>query len=223
MLALMAVLALGGGCSLSDEECVATNESATFQVDGDAIAMNGVIDCTTADRFFTLLDSSPGVTTLRLDYVPGSDDDDANFIFGQQVHKRGLRTHVPDLRLNPGNASAGERVAAGLIASGGVDLFLAGIERTVGEGACLGVHSWEDEDGVQGGDLPPDDETHDLYLNYFAAIGYALGRDFYFYTLGVAPAERLHYMTRAELDQFDMVTGDLPSQSCPLPNEAALP
>ncbi|MEM1093581.1 MAG: alpha/beta hydrolase [Bacteroidota bacterium] len=202
---------------------MATDDSATFQVDGDAIAMNGVIDCTTAGRFFALLDATPGVTTLRLDYVPGSDDDDANFIFGQQVHERGLHTHVPDLRLNPGSASAGERVAAGLIASGGVDLFLAGIERTVGEGACLGVHSWEDEAGVQGGDLPPDDETHDLYLDYFAAIGYALGRDFYFYTLGVAPAERLHYMSRAELEQFDMVTADLPSQSCPLPDEAVLP
>ena len=104
------------------------------------------------------------------------------------VH-HGFNTHVP---------------ADGEIASGGVDFFLSGVERTVDTGALLGVHSWAAGDGTTGADVPRDDPQHQLYLDYYAEMG--IPAEFYWFTLEAAPAEDIHPMTEAEIEKYGLLT-----------------
>lgn len=166
------------------------DEPATFQVIGDRAYMVGFIDGSTPDAVEDLLDEHPGVTTIVLAIVPGSDDDEANLEAARMVREAGLATHVP---------------ADGEIASGGVDFFLAGATRTFDDGARFGVHSWgTGEPGFNATDLDEDDPEHDRYLDYYDELG--VDEDFYWFTIEAAPPEDIHWMTLAELAEFGFRT-----------------
>lgn len=161
---------------------------ASFQVDGDRAIMSGVIDSTTPEQVQMLIDDHPAIKTIVMQNVEGSVDDEANLIAARLVRQHGFNTHVP---------------ADGMIASGGVDFFLAGVVRTVEPGAKLGVHSWAGDEST-GDQVPHDDPQHGLYLNYYAEMG--IPADFYWFTLQAAPAEDIYYMTAAEMAQYQMMT-----------------
>ena len=99
----------------------------SFDVEGDRAFMNGTINTGTPDQVAALLAEHPALTVIELEVVPGSVDDEACLAAGRLVREHGLRTHL---------------AADGEIASGGVDFFLAGVERTVEDGGLVGVHSW---------------------------------------------------------------------------------
>ncbi|MEM7032584.1 MAG: alpha/beta hydrolase [Chloroflexota bacterium] len=162
---------------------------ASFQVDGDQAVMTGVIDGTTPEEVQLLIDDYPNVTTIIMQHVEGSADDEANLIAARLIRQHGFDTHVP---------------ADGLIASGGVDFFLAGVERTADSGAKLGVHSWATGDGITGDQIPRDNPQHELYLDYYTEMG--IPAEFYWFTLRAAPAEDIYYMTPAEMAQYQMIT-----------------
>ncbi len=80
----------------------------------------------------------------------------------------------------------------GEIASGGVDLFLASVKRTIGKNVKIGVHSW-DEDGSQATDYPRESKEHQKYKE---------AEDFYYFTINSATAEGIHYMTEEEMNKY---------------------
>lgn len=162
---------------------------AEFSVVDGYLVVIGEIDTPTPDAFADVIAQNPQVTTLVLALVPGSADDDANLELAQMVRDRGLATVVP---------------ANGLVASGGTDLFLAGVEREVEPGACLGVHSWAAGDDLEGADLPDDDPEHDVYLDYYDGIG--IDEDFYWFTLDAAPAQGMYWMNADDVDTYEVVT-----------------
>ena len=92
------------------------------------------------------------------------------------------------------------------IASGGVDLFLAGVKRTRGDNVKLGVHSWSDESGNQASDYPEDSDEHKANITYYENLGYSSqwAREFYFFTIQAAPASDIHWMTENEITQFNI-------------------
>jgi len=59
------------------------------------------------------------------------------------------------------------------------DLFLAGTERIVGPGACVGIHSWAFGGLLgqmkEGRDFPRDAEVHTPYLSYYEEVGMRTG------------------------------------------------
>jgi len=73
------------------------------------------------------LDENPQVDTLVMGKMPGTKDADMNTRIAREIRARGLKTHLPK---------------NGFIASGAVDLFIAGTERTMECGGMIGVHSW---------------------------------------------------------------------------------
>lgn len=150
--------------------------------------MRGEIDSATPARIRSLLHDHPEVDTLVLADVPGSVDDHANVRAARLVRAAGLTTRVP-----PG----------GEVASGGVDLFLAGRARRAAPDARLGVHSWSDG-RIDGADVPPDDPQHALYLELYEELG--IPTAFYWFTLTAAPADDIHWMTPAELERFGVLT-----------------
>ncbi len=160
----------------------------SFQADGNRLVASGVIDGTTLERFEEAQASNPQADTLVLKSAPGSVDDEANLVFGQAVRNAGFSTIVP---------------SDGMVSSGGTDLFLAGRERILESGACVGVHSWS-AGSTEGKDVPRDDPEHKKYLDYYRAMGIA--GEFYWFTLEAASAEGMHWMTAAEVDRFMMMT-----------------
>ncbi|MEM7093595.1 MAG: alpha/beta hydrolase [Actinomycetota bacterium] len=205
ILALTAVLLLGAcggsdvavldppsatGGTASPELDFDEDGSASFEIVGDRAFMGGVIDGDTPEAVEELLTDHPGVMTIELVTVPGSDDDEANLEAALLVRDAGLATHV---------------AADGEIASGGVDFFLAGTERSYEAGARFGVHSWSTgDDAFHALDLDEDDPEHDRYLDYYDEID--VDEDFYWFTLEAAPPEDIHWMTETELERYGFAT-----------------
>jgi len=155
----------------------------------DTVYMNGVIGSDTLEVMQTLLNSYPQIKTIVMQNVPGSMDDDTNLLASMEIRKRGIATHIP---------------ADGMVASGGTDMFLAGVKRTAEAGAKLGVHSWSDDSGKVALDFPRDHQEHVKYLDYYKAIG--IDTSFYWYTLEAASAEDIHWMTAQEIAQYGVLT-----------------
>lgn len=163
-------------------------EGLTLDVRGDLLFVKGVVDRRSRRETSALLDTSPSVRTAVLTMVPGSVDDETNFALGRMLRAAGVTTYLP---------------ARGLVASGGTDLFLAGVRRIVERGARVGVHSWASE-SVDGNDIPRDDASHRIYLEYYRDIGIA--EAFYWFTLEAAPPEGVHWMTEAEMERYAVYT-----------------
>jgi len=162
--------------------------SATFSVSGDTAVMVGEIDRRTPSRVADLLAEHPDVATIEMRDVPGSRDDFKLVEAARLIRDAGLHTHVP---------------SDGLIASGGVDFFIAGASRAADSGAKLGVHSWSGS-LVEGRDLPEDDPEHDLYLDFYDEMG--IDASFYWFTLEAASASDIHWMTEDEIVAYGLVT-----------------
>ncbi len=173
--------------------CLGTAENdfpTTFEVNGDKAIMNGVIDARTITAVQTLIADHPEVVQIVLLDCPGSMDDTSNLQASRLIREAGLATHVP---------------ANGTIASGAVDLFLAGTKRTadLAGGARLGVHSWGGDD-IQGSDVPREDAAHTLHLDYYTEMG--IPTEFYWFTLEAAPAADIHWMTTDEVARYMLLT-----------------
>ena len=172
---------------------LADNTPADFVVADGVAVMSGVIGADTPAKVLRLALEHPEVRTIAMSIVPGSIDDEANLVAARLVRDYGWNTTVP---------------SDGVIASGGVDFFVAGVERTIEEGAQLGVHTWGGGWWGQrsGADLPRDDPEHGRYLDYYAEMG--IPAAFYWFTLDAAPADSIHNMTPDELVRYGIVTGD---------------
>ena len=168
-------------------------EAATFEIEGESAFMYGVIDHTTPKVVEALVEGHPEVRRIIMVDVPGSDDDPANLKAARLVRKHGLTTVVP---------------SNGVIASGGVDFFTAGLNRVVEPCGKLGVHSW-DEDGPDGGivlgnEVPKTHENHLMFLEFYRDVG--IPEDFYWFTLDAAPPQRIHWMTDEEILFYGLTT-----------------
>lgn len=163
-------------------------ETTEFTVDGSDLIMNGEINSKTLDQFNEVIEDNPQISTLVEVDVPGSLDDDTMYQLVYRVRELGLKTHLrSDSR----------------IYSGGVDLFLGGVERSIETGAELGVHSWSD--GVNEAiDFPRGSPEHEANRKLIEDM---LGSDaFYWFTIEAAPADAIHVMTSDEIVRFGLIT-----------------
>lgn len=159
-----------------------------FEVDGTDLLMSGEINSKTLRQFEDVVAENPGITRLVELDVPGSLDDDTMIALAYRVRELGLDTHL---------------TATSEIHSGGVDLFLAGVERTMEPGAILGVHSWSDGTR-EAKDYPRDAPEHEKNRLYIERM---LGDDaFYWFTIYAAPADGIHIMTEDEIAEYGLLT-----------------
>lgn len=164
-------------------------EPASFKRDGNSLVMTGVIDSNIATTLEAALATHPDIHLIVLQNVEGSIDDEANLEAARIVRQYDLDTHVP---------------ADGMIASGGTDFFLAGVERTIEAGALIGVHAWGGDDIADAAALPDSHPEHQPYLRYYQDMG--IPQSFYWYTLDAAPSEDIHWMTQAEIHRYQLTT-----------------
>ncbi|GLQ22054.1 hypothetical protein ACFFUB_08340 [Algimonas porphyrae] len=134
------------------------------------------------------LDSNPQLEKIVLRHVPGTSHLKENVRIARMIRARGLNTHLD---------------SRSFIASGGVDLFLAGVERTMTCGAQIGVHSWQDENGDSPASLGFD-PLEDGMRAFHAEIG--IDQDFYHFARDAAPHKSLYFLTREDLERFGILT-----------------
>lgn len=189
---VLTVLVFAQGCD-KDQISIPGEKYGIFSIQDDTAAvLYGTIRTRTLEDFQTMMSEHPQVKLLILEDVPGSVDDEMNLLMGKEVYKHALNTHLPD---------------GAEIASGGVDLFLAGRKRTASGNVLIGVHSWS-SGSLQASDLPADDPQHQPYIDYFKAVGMTdkQASDFYFFTIYAASAKDMHWMTPAEIEQYGIFT-----------------
>ena len=101
------------------------------------------------------------------------------------IRRAGLSTEVP---------------ANGSVRSGAVELFLAGVERHIENGAEFAVHSWRDEYGREADDFSMEAPQNRTYLDYYREMGMDEGqaRSFYAMTNSV-PHHRARWLRAGEM------------------------
>ena len=187
-IACLGGLATLAGCEILAVAALNQIETTTFTVDDDLLFMSGEINSQTDTQFAEVIAANPQITTIVQCIVPGSLDDDTMIPLSYQVRALGLNTHL---------------TAQSQIASGGVDLFLAGVTRTLEAGADIGVHSWSDG-AREAKDYPRNSPEHVANRDYIAEM---LGNDaFYWFTIFAAPADDIYWMTPDEVTQFELIT-----------------
>lgn len=170
----------------------------TAAVAGENLFLLGTFDSYTADHVIDVLKRHPEIKRIVLTANGGSIDDRDTLRLGRYIRNRGLDSHV---------------IANGVATSGGVSLFLAGKQRSVGSGAFLGVHSWAACPSDRGKsrcksatEFERDDEAHDLHLDYtFEMLD---SGDFYWFSIKSAPHRSIHWLSQDELRRFNVITHD---------------
>ncbi|WP_196887701.1 hypothetical protein [Aureivirga sp. CE67] len=166
--------------------------TTTFEVKGDEAYLNGELGLKTYTQMKNLVKDHPEVKTIVLGIVPGSVNDLINVHTGRILRENKLNTKA---------------LKNSFIASGGVDLFLAGVNRTVEKGAQIGVHSWCCYEDKTARELPKDFPAHESLIDYSNyCLGKEYGEKFYFYTLEAAPFDNVHFMTEKELKEYHVAT-----------------
>ncbi|OUS29031.1 hypothetical protein A9Q99_10500 [Gammaproteobacteria bacterium 45_16_T64] len=170
-------------------------DNACILVRGNSAIVYGVLGTTTPALIETLHRNHPAVTTLILQNVPGSENDEKALEADKLVRKYRLSTHVPN---------------DGHVASGGTDMFTSGLTRSIDVGARVGVHSWAESDdqgnSIAGSTYPETSPKHQPYLDFYTLMKIPV--DFYWFTMKAAPADGMHYMSVAEMQQYQLLTSN---------------
>lgn len=187
---LFAVLLLGG-CASSSEPPVEpeSTRALSIEVEDNYAYLFGVLDSNLVSTLSGMIEQHPNVTDLVLVDVPGSVDQQATMEAARLIRRLGLNTHI---------------ASTGYVLSGGVDLFLGGVNRTIGPGAGVGVHAWTDGSETTAEELNIADPIHAVYVNFYLAMG--ITERFYWFSLDAAPADRVYFLSPEEVYDFELVT-----------------
>lgn len=190
LVSLFAVAIAGGvtACETATILMLNTIPVTSLQVEGDKLYVMDILNSKTFGQMKAIIEENPQVETLVFTAMPGSIDDETTFAMGRWLREQGLNTHL---------------TAKSAIASGAVDLFLSGVERTMEDGAQLGVHSWGDG-SRQASDYPKSSPEHDLNKSYIVDMG--VPEDFYWFTIYEAPADKISWMTQEDVIKYGLLT-----------------
>ncbi|MCH8536318.1 MAG: hypothetical protein LAT66_00985 [Alkalimonas sp.] len=166
----------------------------------DNLFLLGTFDDYTAKYVIAILEQNRHISRIVLTANPGSINDAETLRLGRYIRQRGLDTHL---------------IKGGVATSGGVSLLLAGINRSAGFNAFLGVHSWaqcsRDNRGehhcIQATAFEEDDKAHDLHRVYIKEM---LGDDsFYWFSIHSAAHNSIHWLAGEELIQYRVINTEL--------------
>ena len=163
-----------------------------FEVNGTRAFGNGVTKTDSAGVVRKLLRDHPEVTTLVMQYMPGTQNADANLKIAYDIRRGGLSTHLQ---------------SGSFIASGAVDLFLAGESRTMDCGAKIGVHSWAIA-GPKGGNFNPksmgSDSRQRIQERFLRAM--SIDPAFYAFTRDAAGPDDIYILKPEDIARFGVLT-----------------
>jgi len=193
MILVLGIAIITTACSKDEDEFEQLENKKIFSIaDNQTIILDGVINSESLNEFNDLYAKNPSIKQVNIKKCDGSINDVINLKLSRRVHDLGINTHLMD---------------GGLIASGGVDFFLAGIKRTAGKNVKIGVHSWAG-DGKTAKDFPKGHANHQPYIDYYKAIGFSNkeAESFYYFTINSASAKTIYWMTKEEIEKYNVLT-----------------
>lgn len=164
-------------------------DSLVMDVEENTVYVSGILDSDLVTRLSNMVRKNPNVTDIVLVDVPGSVDQQATMEGARLIRRLGLNTHI---------------ASTGYVLSGGVDLFLGGVRRSIGAGAGVGVHAWSDGTRIKAGSLNEADPIHATYVNFYLEMG--VPERFYWFSLDAAPADRVYFLSPEEVYDFELAT-----------------
>ncbi|WP_291177462.1 hypothetical protein [Erythrobacter sp.] len=175
-------------------------------LDERRVALVGETDAATPGYFRAMMRAFPGLEQLDMVECPGTRDDRANLKVGRMIREAGLVTHVPTI---------------GSVRSGAVELFFAGVERDIAQGAEFAVHSWMDAYGREAEDFSMNAPENRQYLDYYREMGMSAeqARAFYDFTNSV-PHHRALWLGASEMRRW---TGRPQQAKTPVQRKPARP
>lgn len=182
-------------CNSNDESNTQSGTNRQFGIfkvtNATTAEMNGEIADNTLTDFNKLIENYPNINLINMNQVPGSSNDEVNLKVSKRVFDLNIATHLLD---------------NGEIASGGVDFFIAGVKRTKGTNTKIGVHSWSDGSNDATA-FPVGHANHLPYINFYVSVGFTQqqAENFYYFTINAAPASGIHWMTEAEITQYELI------------------
>lgn len=175
-------------------------------IDDSHAALLGITDDRSPAQFAAMLRDYPGIATLEMIECPGTFDDIANLQLGRMIRAAGIATRVP---------------RGGSVRSGAVELFLAGANRTIEDGASFAVHAWEDDSGLQANDYPASAPENRKYIAYYREMGMSAQQAQAFYAMtNSAPFEEARWLSAREMSGW-VRFGPVPAYSLPARSQAA--
>ncbi len=163
-----------------------------FRAVGNTAYGNGDTNDLSVAMVKDFLNQNPEVERLVLSKMPGTKDADMNLRIAREIRKRGLDTHL---------------AKNSYIASGAVDLFLAGVERTMECGAMIGVHSW----GITGdrtSTISPKtmgvDRRQKIQEKFLTDM--SIDPAFYVFTREAAEPGEIYFMNSEEIAKYGLLT-----------------
>lgn len=165
------------------------NEGLTFFIKENTAYISGVLNHNSREELSSIIRKNPHISQLALVDIQGSLDQQETMETARLIRRLKLDTTI---------------VKTGYVVSGGVDLFLGGVNRTIEPGAGVGVHSWLDTYGVDPQALNLADPIHATYVNFYLEMG--VPERFYWFSLDAAPPERVYFLSPEEMYDFDLVT-----------------
>lgn len=147
-------------------------------LDSRRVALVGETGHDTPAQFVAMRQAFPQLAQVDMVECPGTRDDKANMELGRMIRAARMVTHVPPI---------------GSVRSGAVELFLAGVERDIADGAEFAVHSWMDEFGREAAHFADNAPENLKYIAYYREMGMGerQARAFYAFTNSVPHSEAL--------------------------------
>lgn len=172
------------------------DDALWFDVEGDTAYGYGTTYSSSLSDFQSFLRKNPDVKTLVLKDMPGTVDSQTNISIARLIRREGLSTHL-------------ERDSE--IASGAVDLFIAGKERTMECGARIGVHSWSiSNEGamIETPAIHPRNLGVDRFQRFHERFLIDMGVDpaFYVFTRDSAAPDQIYVLKEDEIERFGLLT-----------------
>ncbi len=170
---------------------ISDERSIQFKLAGSTAYVNGVTGPLSYGKVKKFLKNNPQVDIFVLEHMPGTRDSFTNLKIARYIRKKGIKTQLGQISF---------------IASGGVDLFIAGAERTMECGARIAVHSWS-----VGGNkfrFSPNDLRRDEHRPRHEKFLSDMGVDpaFYVFTREASEPESVHIMTNEEIARYGLLT-----------------
>ncbi|MBN8785400.1 MAG: hypothetical protein J0G98_20260, partial [Terrimonas ferruginea] len=154
-------------------------------IDDSHAALLGITDDRSPAQFAAMLRDYPGIAILEMIECPGTFDDIANLRLGRMIRAADIATRVP---------------RGGSVRSGAVELFLAGANRSIEDGASFAVHAWEDDSGRQASDYPASAPENRKYIAYYRDMGMSAQQAQAFYAMtNSAPFEKARWLSAGEM------------------------
>ena len=188
IVALIIIIVLGLGIVSNIKNPINKDGLLQFRVDGSRAYANGFTDGRSVGYAKAFFKDNPQVETIVLQNMSGTQNADQNLRIAREIRRLGLNTHLQK---------------RSRIASGAVDLFIAGRQRTIDCGAKIGVHSWSGG-GIEDAQKTLYDNRQKIQERYLSDMG--IDPSFYVFTRNAAPAKSLHIMSNDEVRRYGLTT-----------------